>query len=245
MNPVLRLTVLSLRYSSWSIRPWLALRAAGASFETETVVLPDLATPIDPTGSDFVGAKRQQLADRRAQGSVTGFFPVLHVDGIPIHESLAICEWVAESYPEAGLWPAETIDRARARAVCCEMASDFSHLRGKMPCNVFARVPGFEPDRETMLEIDRVLEIWRGSLQHSGGPFLFGAFGIADAMYFPVLKRFRTYGISLGKELEVYAEGVESHPAVEAWRSVARQAPPIPSYDHAIRELGGDPEALL
>lgn len=244
-HPELRLHVLSLRYSSWSIRPWLALTAAGAKFETETVVLPDLAVQSNAQGQGLIDLKQDQLASRRAQGSVVGLFPVLRVDGTPIHESLAICEWVADTFPEASLWPEDRLERARARAICCEMTSGFSNLRSTMSCHVFARVPVFRPDAATAIEIERVREIWRGSLARSGGPFLLGTFGIADCMYFPVLTRFRTYGIALDSALEGYAARLESHSAVLAWRAVARNAPAIPIYDEAIRRLGGDPNADL
>ncbi len=242
MQP-LRLIALSLRYSSWSIRPWLALSHANADFETEVVELPDLGLQGKSDGPGLVDVKNEQLARRRGQGSVTGLFPILHVEGRPIHESLAICEWVADAYPRAELWPADAIDRAQARAVCCEMTTGFHHLRTEMSCHVFARVPGFLPDASTALEIERAKEIWRTSLAASGGPFLFGSFGIADCMFFPVLTRFRTYGIELEADLETYAERVESQPAVRAWRKVASIAPEIPVYDEQIRKLGGDPEA--
>ena len=237
----LRLVVLSLRYSSWSIRPWLVLQAAGADFETETAEIPDLAAQSTEEGPGLAQLKQEQVERRRKQGSVIGLFPVLHVGGTPIHESLAICEWVADAYPEAHLWPEDPLERALARAASCEMATGFSHLRTNMSCNVFARVPGFEPDPATALEVERVLEIWRTSLDRSRGPFLFGSFGIVDCIYFPVITRFRTYGIELDRELEAYASRVEAHPAVQAWRERAEDAPAIPVYDAAIRALGGDP----
>lgn len=241
----LQLHVLSLRYSSWSIRPWLALTAAGAQFETVTVKLPELWAQADANDPGLVDLKRDQLEQRRKQGSVIGLYPVLRVDGTPIHESLAICEWVADTFPEAGLWPADTLDRARARAICCEMTSGFSNLRSTMSCHIFARVPNFQPDAATMLDIERVFEIWRTSLDRSGGPFLLGSFGIVDCMYFPVITRFRTYGVGLESDLEAYAARVEAHPAVQAWRVVARVAPATPVYDESIRALGGDPNAEL
>lgn len=231
---MLHLTVLSLKYSSWSIRPWLALRMAGADFSWETVELDDMgAAPLD------AGQAAGQLSKRRNLGSVTGLFPVLRVDDVALHESLAICEWVAEAYPDAGLWPEAALDRARARSFSCEMVSGFSNLRQKMGCNVFARVPDFLPDAATGVEIDRVFEIWRQSLESSGGPFLFGGAGIADCMYFPVLTRFRTYGVELDSDIEGYAVAIENHPAVADWRQAAHQAPPIASYDAGIRALGG------
>ncbi len=239
----LLLRVLSLRYSSWSIRAWLALTEAGASFSVETVEIEDLAAQGVDTGPALTAISESQLARRRAQGSVTGLFPVLYVDGHPIHESLAICEWAAESFPEAALWPRDALVRARARAVSCEMASGFQQLRTHMSCNVFARVP--KRDRSAAVESDirRVLEIWRTCLDASGGPFLFGGFGIADCMYFPVLTRFRTYEVDLDSHALSYARALESHDTIEKWRQAAITAPSIPVYDEAIRNLGGDPEA--
>src|SRR5689334_9706740 len=124
--PRLRLSVLSLRYSSWSMRAWLALRHAGAEFVTET------AAEIDPTEYARSG---DALAARRKLGSVTGQFPVLHVDDTAIHESLAICEWANEAYPDAHLWPADSLARARARAISCEMSSGFANIRNHLSCH--------------------------------------------------------------------------------------------------------------
>jgi len=240
-----RLIVLSLRYSSWSMRPWLALTAAGADFDTITVEIPEIGVHRSEDGAALADLRRQQLAARRRLGSVTGLFPVLEVDGTQIHESLAICEWAAERYPEAELWPADAMQRARARSLCCEMMTGFTALRTQMSCHVFARVADFRPDPSTQVDIDRVFEIWRTCLDGSGGPFLGGAFGILDCFYFPVLTRFRTYGIPLDPTLEAFAAGLEAHPAVTAWRSVARGAPALPAYDAMIRERGGDPVAAL
>lgn len=240
--PELLLRVLSLRYSSWSIRPWLALTTAGAPFSFETVELEDLAAQGVDCGPALTAISAEQLARRRAQGSITGLFPVLYVDGQPIHESLAICEWAAEAFPEAGLWPEDLLERTRARAACCEMVAGFQQLRTHMSCNVFARVPKQVRSDAVERDILRVLEIWRDSLDASGGPFLFGKFSIADCMYFPVLTRFRTYGVELDSHAEAYAREMDAHDSIEKWRQVALTAPPIPVYDQAIRRLGGDPD---
>jgi glutathione S-transferase len=229
------LTVLSLRYSSWSMRPWLALYHTGAPFETETVELPHMARQSETTS----------LAQRRALGSVRGLFPVLRVDGTSIHESLAICEYVADAYPDAHLWPAERLQRAAARAICSEMVSGFSAMRNELSCHLFGRVPSFKPSEAACADIDRVFEIWREKLEASGGPFLFGRFSIADAMYFPVLTRFRTYGVELPKSLVAYAQALEADAAVRALLAVAATAPRIPVYDDYLRRFGGDPDAAL
>ena len=234
--PELHLTALSLRYSSWSIRPWLALTHAGAHFRTSSVELEYMRAHTQGTDS---------LDARRKLGSVHGLFPVLRVDGVAIHESLAICEYVAEAFPEAGLWPADMIERALARAVCAEMHSGFASLRSEMSCAIFARVPGFQPSAATRSDIARIFEIWRERLEHSGGPFLFGRCGIADAMYFPILARFRTYDVALPADLRGYADSLESLPAVEKLLSIAAREPRVPIYDDYVTSLGGDPNAAL
>jgi glutathione S-transferase len=231
----LKLTVLSLRYSSWSMRAWLTLYHTGAPFETETIALPHMARESETTS----------LADRRKLGSVRGLFPVLRVDGTPIHESLAICEYVADSFPEAQLWPAEALQRAAARAICSEMVSGFTSMRNELSCHLFGRVEKFTPTPAAVADIERVFEIWHEKLDASGGPFLFGRFSIADAMYFPVLTRFRTYDVKLPSTLVPYAGSLWSHPAVQALVAVATSAPRIPVYDDYLRRCGGDPDALL
>jgi glutathione S-transferase len=232
--PKLELNVLSLRYSSWSMRPWLALTQAGAKFETETVELAHMGTPNAPP-----------LAQRRKLGSVRGLFPVLRVDGRPIHESLAICEYVAEAFPQAGLWPADPLLRAEARAISCEMLSGFGDMRRELSCGLFGRVQGFLPGAAARTDIARVFEIWDEKLEHSGGPFLFGQFSIADAMFYPVRTRFRTYGVAIPASLATYVRALDSHAAVRALIEVARTAPRIAAYDAAMRKLGGDPDAAL
>jgi glutathione S-transferase len=231
----LKLTVLSLRYSSWSMRPWLALYHTGVPFETETVSLPHMARQSETTS----------LEQRRAMGSVRGLFPVLRVDTTPIHESLAICEYVADAFPDAHLWPAAPLHRAAARAICSEMVSGFSAMRTELSCHLFGRVPAFKPTAAARADIERVFEIWSEKLEQSGGPFLFGRFSIADAMYFPVLTRFRTYGVELPRALIGYAQALEAQPAVRALVAVASSAPRIPVYDDYLRRFGGDPDARL
>lgn len=241
----LELVVLSLRYSSWSMRAWLALHAAGADFETRTADVPDLGVQTLGAAGMETSATVESLRARRAQGSVTGLFPVLRVGGAPIHEALAICEWVAESYPDAGLWPDDSTQRAQARAISCEMATGFGQIRSRMSCHVFGRVEGYEPDATTHEQIRRVFEIWEERLDRSGGPFLFGRFGIPDCMYFPMLTRFATYGVELPASLHAYARALHSHPSVRALLEVARRAPALPPYDAYLRSLGGDPHATL
>lgn len=234
--PQLELTILSLAYSSWSMRPWLALTHAGAEFETRSVEYEYLKGRTD--GSD-------SLAARRELGSVNGLFPVLRVAGTPIHESLAICEYVADAFPQAQLWPDDAVMRAQARAVGAEMHSGFAALRDELPCVMFARVSDFHPSRKTRDDIARIFEVWSECLERSGGPFLFGHFTVADAMYFPVLTRFRTYSVALPGELESYAQRIESLPAVNQLIRIAMHDARVPEYDAYITSHGGDPIATL
>jgi glutathione S-transferase len=227
----LNLTVLSLRYSSWSMRPWLVLSHAGAAFETITVELESFETTT--------------LAERRALGSVSGLFPILRVDGTAIHESLAIAEYAAEAFPDSALWPESGLERARARAICSEMVSNFSAMRNEMSCHLFGRAPSFVPSQPARRNIDRVFEIWSECLDRSGGPFLYGDPTIADFFYFPVLTRFRTYGIEIPGTLEPYAKAVDGLPAVGALIAKASSEPTLAIYDDYILKLGGDPNAAL
>ncbi len=243
--PALEMVVISMRYSSWSMRPWLALTHAGVPFTTRTVQ-PTLGhqSPVDGTTTGGPDAL-SDLGRRRTMGSVTGLFPVLWVGDVPIHESLAICEWAHEERPQARLWPADRLERARARALACEMASGFTQLRTHLSCHPFARVKGFAPDTATRAEVDRVHELWSEALERSGGPFLFGHPTIADFMYFPVVTRFDTYGIPWPRHLRAYADAMWALPAVQAWRTLAVEGPRIPIYDAYIEGLGGDPNGAL
>lgn len=227
------------------MRPWLALKHAGADVSVETVETElGKRSPNDPTdaASEKTGEK---LAARRKAGSVTGLFPVLHVGDTAIHESLAICEWANEAFPAAHLWPADSLARARARAISCEMLSGFANIRTHLSCHLFGRVQGMKLDAATSGEIARVFELWEDALQRSGGPFLFGRFSIADCLYYPMRTRFRTYGVALPPSLEAYAAALDDAPAVRALVEIARTAPRIPVYDEYLRSVGGDPDAAL
>ena len=145
--PHLKFISLSLRYSSWSMRPWLVLTHAGAAFDTVTVELDDVRRQGDPAdeSGNLVTIEESQLKERRALGSVHGLFPTLWIGATPIHESLAICEYAAEAFPDARLWPEDAMARAQARAVSCEMATGFLAMRGELSCHLFGRVPGYSP----------------------------------------------------------------------------------------------------
>jgi len=230
------------------MRPWITLAHAGASFETETVLLPHMqrqAADASDGSKNLAKVEPASLPARRALGSVHGLFPVLRVDDTPIHESLAICEYVAETFPDARLWPEDSLKRAQARAVSCEMVSGFGNLRGELSCHLFGRVPRYTPSDAAQADISRVYEIWSECLGRSGGPFLYGSFCIADAMYFPVLTRLRTYGIPVPNAMAEYVLALETLPAVRQLMERARSEPRIPIYDAYLRELGGEPDAAL
>lgn len=211
----MRLIVGNLNYSSWSTRPWLALDHAGASFTLHKIGVFE-----DP-----------EWLDKVRMFSGAGKVPIL-VDGpSSIHESLAICEYVNERFPDATLWPRDMRLRARARAISQEMATSFTNVRREMPFNFRARAKSFVPSEAARAEIDRIFEIWSASLETSGGPFLFGTFTIADCMYFPVAGRFRTYGVELPPTARRYAEALFDHPSVKKLAELAKNEPPMPIYD--------------
>lgn len=214
----MRLVCANLNYSSWSIRPWLALKHAGVEFRTHDVGL--------KTQDDW---KERILAFSGA-----GKVPILVDGSLSIHESLAICEYVAELQPNAALWPADPKLRARGRAISCEMLSSFSALRKSMPVNLRSRAKHTPGGAAVEADIARVLDIWQASLGSSGGPFLLGAFSIADCMYFPVAARFRSYGVALEGAARSYQEALFSLPQVQELERIARDTPAITEYDAAL-----------
>jgi glutathione S-transferase len=151
--------------------------------------------------------------------------PVLHHDGLVIWDSLAICEYAHELFPQAGLWPEERARRARARAISAEMHAGFAALRQHMPMNLDAQKPGEGHTPEVLADAARVQAIWREALAASGGPFLFGGFTIADAMFAPVTTRFTTYGVALDAGCRAYVEAIAALPAMKAWRADAEREP--------------------
>ena len=157
------------------------------------------------------------------------------VDGsLSIHESLAICEYVAELQPAARLWPEDAKLRARGRAIACEMHSGFGHLRGAMYMNLRGSAKATPKSPEIDRDIARILDIWAASLSSSGGPFLLGELSIADCMYFPVASRFRTYGVALPDDARAYSAALFALPFVKELEELAKTAPAIPEYDAAL-----------
>ena len=198
----------SKRYSSWSLRPYLALAHAGAGFETRTILFGQPTT-------------REEIAKVSPSSRV----PVLHHDGLVIWDSIAICEYAHELFPEARLWPEDRARRARARTISAEMHSGFAALRQHMPMNIDASKPGQGHVPEALADARRVQALWREALEASGGPFLFGTFTIADAMFAPVTTRFTTYGVELDAACRAYVGAVAALPAMKQWRADLEQEP--------------------
>ncbi len=202
------LTISSRNYSSWSLRGWLLTRFSGLEFE-EIVTAPN-----DPS------ARAEILLL-----SPTILVPCLRHEGATIWDTLAIGEYLNETMPQAGLLPADRIQRAHCRSICGEIHSGFTTLRASLPVNLKAHFPGFKIWSRAQADIERVCTIWRECLAASGGPFLFGARGMADAMYAPVVTRFATYDVKLEPRLEAYADEIMAMPEMQEWIAAAKAEP--------------------
>ena len=200
-------------YASWSLRAWLALKHTGLAFDEVVIPL------YEPTSRETV-----------LKYSPSGKVPALRHGDLTVWDSLAICEYLAEKSPDSGLWPGDPAQRAAARAVSAEMHAGFGALRQHLPMNIRSSFPGRPIAAEVQADINRVLAIWRDSRSRFGegqGEFLFGGFTIADAMYAPVVTRFRTYKIELEREAEAYCDSIMSLPAMQEWVAAARNEPMI------------------
>jgi glutathione S-transferase len=200
------LTIGNKNYSSWSFRPWLAFRAAGIPFE-ETVI------PI------YVSGAKEQLLARSPGGKV----PILQDGAVTVWESLAIMEYAAERFPEAGLWPADPAARAHARAIASEMHAGFVPLRSQCPMNMHRPVKKLELGAEAAANVARIDAMWSDCRARfgSGGPFLFGPFGAVDAMYAPVVSRFHTYDVGVSAASTAYMQAMMALPAWQEWYAAA------------------------
>jgi glutathione S-transferase len=207
MDPLI-LYVGSKNLSSWSLRAYLALAQIGVAFE-------ELTIPLD----------RPDTEAQIRGVSPSGRVPCLRHGAIVVWDSLAICEYLAETFPEARLWPADRAARAHARAISAEMHSGFAAMRRDLPMDLRAFRPGDGHTAEALADAARVTEIWRACLDASGGPFLFGAFTIADAMYAPVTTRFTTYAVPIDDASRAYVAAVAAVPAREVWRLAAEIEP--------------------
>jgi glutathione S-transferase len=199
----LKLFIGNKNYSSWSMRPWIALRAANIAFDEVLIPL--------YTGD----ADKQRILGVTKSGKV----PALADGDLTVWDSLAIIEYAAERYPEAGLWPGDRQTRAHARSVSAEMHSSFLPLRRECGMNLRRPVRPKQLSADAQADIARVQDIWNDcrSRYQAGGPFLFGAFSAADAMYAPVIHRFRTYAIAVSEQVQAYMETMQALPAFQQW----------------------------
>ena len=204
----LTLVIGNKNYSSWSFRPWIALRMAGVPFE-------EVVIPLYEPGSK----------ERILSFSPAGKVPVLIDGDLRVWESLAIIDYLAERLPQSQLWPKDPAARAHARAIAAEMHAGFAPLRRHCPMNMWRTVKARELPPEVAADVKRIEAIFIECREHfgQGGAFLFGAFGASDAMYAPVVSRLHTYGIAVGPVVEAYKQAVMALPAWTEWRAAARQ----------------------
>jgi glutathione S-transferase len=203
----LKLVIGNKNYSSWSMRPWLALRANNIAFE-------EIFIPLYTGDAD-----KQRILDVNPSGKV----PALIDGDVTIWDSLAIVEYAAERFPEARLWPGDRAARAHARSISAEMHSGFMALRNECGMNLHRPIGAIALSDDVRANIARIRQIWTGCRAAYGksGPFLFGAFGAADAMFAPVVHRFRTYAIALEPEAQAYMDTMMSLPAFQEWTRAA------------------------
>ncbi|WP_119392292.1 glutathione S-transferase family protein [Taklimakanibacter lacteus] len=204
----LHLVIGNKNYSSWSLRPWMALTMAQIPFE-ETVI------PL------YEAKSKQRITEHSGAGKV----PVLHHGKVTVWESLAILEYLAEMFPGRKLWPESRAARTAARAAATEMHSGFAALRGACPMNLHRPRKAITLSDAVKADIARIDALWRDCRRNYGkrGKFLFGAFGNADAMFAPVVTRFDTYDIKLSPESRAYKEAVLATEAFQAWKKAALQ----------------------
>ncbi len=202
----LTLIVGSKNFSSWSLRPWLALKMTGQPFREVVIQL-----------------RRPETKAEILRYSPSGKVPALIDGGVTVWDSLAICEYLAERFPEAKLWPKDVQARAVARAVCAEMHSGFAALRQNLPMDIQADRRGFEIPPDAQADIDRIQALWAQCREQfgAGGPFLFGGPSIADAMYAPVVTRFTTYGVAMTPSAKAYASAIWALDAMQEWKKGA------------------------
>jgi glutathione S-transferase len=200
---VLKLVIGNKNYSSWSMRPWLALRANDIAFEEVFIPL-------------YTGETDKQ---RILEVSRAGKVPVLIDGNVTIWDSLAIIEYLAERFPEKRLWPADPVLRAHARSISAEMHSGFAALRNECGMNLHRPIGAVELSADARADVARVQEIWTRCRERTGEaePFLFGAFGAADAIFAPVVHRFRTYVIAVAPVAQRYMDTMMALPAFQEW----------------------------
>ncbi len=203
----LTLIIGNKNYSSWSLRPWLVLRRAGLAFK-------ELRIPL----------YQEESRERALRYSPTGKLPALLDGDIHVWDSLAIIEYLADTFPDAGIWPADPVSRAEARSISAEMHSGFEHLRQEFPMNCRVHLSEVPYSEAVAEDIERICAIWRSCRERfgSGGPFLFGAFSAADAVYAPVVLRYQSYGVKVGPVEQTYMDAVRALPDLQEWIDAGR-----------------------
>ena len=198
-------------WSSWSLRPFVALKAAGQIFETVDIRLRRTEAP----------TTREQILKHSPAGKV----PVLKIEEngkeLTVWDSLAICETIAERHPEAGLWPDDASARAIARSYSCEMHSGFPDVRDQLSMDFANKQPLPELREDTKSQVARIIAAWSDALATYKGDFLFGRLSVADCMYAPVVSRFETYGVEVPAPVRAYMDRVLALPAMREWGIVA------------------------
>ena len=202
------LTISSKNYSSWSLRGWLLTKFSGLEFD-EIVVSPDDAS-----------ARAELLLL-----SPSFLTPCLTYDGLQVWDTLAIADYLNEIMPDAGLLPTDRVLRAHCRSICGEMHSGFGSLRSALPMNLKRLHPGFKVWSNAQSDIARITLIWRDCFKTYGGPYLFGERSMADAMYAPVVTRFRTYDVTLDPDCTAYCHTILAMPEFIEWDEAAKREP--------------------
>ncbi|MGI9219330.1 MAG: glutathione S-transferase family protein [Hydrogenophaga sp.] len=223
----LQLYIGNKNYSSWSMRPWVLLTQAGIPFDEVMVRFDSLEA-----GSTF----KNTIGRINPVGKV----PVLVDDGFAVWDTLAIAEYLAERFPEHGLWPADPKARARARSVCAEMHSGFTSLRSHCGMNIEASLPEigrivWRDQPGVRADLARIETIWTELLDAHSGPMLFGAFSIADAYFAPVCSRIRTYALPVSPTVQAYVDRVHALPGVQAWVQQALAEHDFVDFDEPYR----------
>ena len=209
------LVVGTRQWSSWSLRPFVALGAIGVPFET--VVIRLRVKPPAPVTT------RDEILKHSPAGKVPVLKIAEHGKTLAVWDSLAICETLAERHPEARLWPTDATTRAIARAYACEMHSGFPDVRDQLSMAFASKLPLPELREDTKGQIARIITAWSDALARHKGDFLFGHFTIADCMYAPVVSRFDTFGVAVPKEVRAYMDRILALPAMQAWRKGAEE----------------------
>lgn len=213
MSTDLTLILGSKTYSSWSLRPYLALRHAGLAFEEVVIPLRQAdskARMLAHSPAGKVPALIHRTGPHRAPGG-----------DVTVWDSLAICEYAAELAPDARLWPEDAATRAHARSISAEMHAGFMDVRRNLFMDLGRTIDRPERVAKAAGDITRIQSIWADCLDRHGGPFLFGAFTIADAMYAPVVTRFQTWKVPLTEASQAYVDAIEALPAMRDWRADA------------------------